>query len=108
MKHNFKNSKNLHGFFIEKIGLVLGKPLIDNNDNWIGIHSFRIVQINQQAKTAVLTQLLGNPESYFFSKFPDYFEIKDDVIKEMYAENISGIKVTSQMPPVTGPTLVKS
>jgi hypothetical protein len=97
-----KNPEKLHGFIIPEIGMILGKPIIEE-DNLVGIKNPRVLatrpaERKDQPIMKKIIPLTGSPDEYFFSNKPGFFEIKDKEIFALYAEQVSGIKITDRMP----------
>jgi hypothetical protein len=89
--------------FVSGVGLMIGKPDIENIDV---LKDPRIIVVNQQENKIKLVPFIGNPEEFNIGNSPySYYEVKDQNVINKYIESISNITMATTIP--SGPTLVK-
>ncbi len=102
MKIVFKNPKNTHGVTLEGTGLVLGKPIQDENSNFIGLKNPRIARIgkdDQGNPSLFCVSFMGEPDDLYFTKTPIYvYEVKDKRVLNKYIESTTGITMVEPSP----------
>lgn len=101
---------------VNNLGLIIGKPILEAQRNgaflFVGLKNPRTALMNKQNDDLKFVALIGEPEEFMFgSDKPVHYEVKDKKILSLYTDEVSGIKVTSHMPPdvpkPAGPILVK-
>lgn len=105
-----KDQDTLHCFTLSEVGIIIGKPIVDEHKRIIGIKNARLTQLNAEKRTVAFAPMFGNKEEMYLGNIKFMFcELIDKKIIELYKQHMSGIVVTNQMPavPPTGPKLVK-
>ena len=101
-----KDPDSVHCFMIVNVGMVVGKPIVDNN-RIVGIKNARLTQANNEKKSVGFAPFFGNKEEIYLGNMEFMFWVLiDKQILDLYKQHMSGLIVTNQMPPA-GPKLVK-
>lgn len=92
------DKEKVHGFLLKELGMVVGKPIFNENNILSGIKNPRVLLVKKETREQKFSTLTGSPDNLFFFTKPPLFEIKDKELLSLYSESVSGIKVTNQIP----------
>lgn len=95
------HSKTNHVYIavLPGLGTILGKPILDNENNIIGLERPRVPVKLQGIKEIQVAPILGEPDELFFGTNPNaVYELRQRDLLDKYAESASGIKITNTMP----------